>query len=480
MPDPLRPVRPGDPASEVLRASRHNEYARAAGLVNQQYASQQEGEPHRPRNGPRLICRAKNTGLFVNRFEIVDLGGWRWNPSDNLEAASSVVIEVDTPATYRNWGVALEPMQTNSYGLVAVAGLCFVRLSPRSTAANVFADIHPSPSGRDGYRAANRLHGQARILDITDGYHEDYEIALIDIRGGNEVIDVVSKETVFRDGYPKVYPCLPWYVRETNDTVDTADELTAWAITQDGYGRRLVAAIGYDDSETYATLGQVRWGGDSERFFITQWPRHHLVELQCDVDVGTFPTASIPNVYVKMMARRGSAVYGPFGDQENVRVGLLEDSTQTYPTTDRCKTVSAVEGAMGMLVEPDHAGTPYLDGTPWIDEPYYTLRWMQLDGPMTGTGPYLGWYWCDGESHTNAPDYRDLFPVMVGSSHAVGATGGESQHGDGTNDHGNHLTTTIESSVGGQTVVVDGSHGDTDNEPPWFAAGLAIRLPPDT
>jgi len=481
--DPYKHVQKGDPLE--IPAQTFNTLMDVA----RQYrgrVDRQGGERVLPAVLPNAITvTAKNTGSAVERFEIVGLGDWRWGPADNLEAAAAGVIEVDTPATYRNWGVVLEPIAASGYGLVAVDGICLVKLTPRSTAVNAFADVHPSPTGgtREQYRAANRLHGQARILDITDGYHDDYELALVDLRGGPEIVDVVAKTTTLGSAGPiTVYAALTQDQEDGDKTVDTSDELSMYLPRpSDGLNvtGAYVAALGHSDAAAYATAGTVRWDKHGQKFLRNSWPERFVVELQEDYDTDTLPdlgTFGDGAVSVKMCSRYTTAIGGGYGTADDVPAGCHTSAASVGGVAFR--TVNMESGDTAWLLAPYGQGIPYLDVEPYLDAPYGTIRAFDWGSSPGGTGPCRGWYWCDGSSHADAPDLEDRFIVGIGSSHSYGATGGDATHGSGTNDHSNHATQSINQGAGAAVDVVTGNtHSETDNEPPWYAVAFAIRLP---
>ena len=492
MPDPLQPIRPGDPVSTVLSAGRHNLYSKAARTVFGALPVRWKREPKpRGRRWQEFVRIQYDGTVDLQKYELVRL----MNSPHYLDLANAPTppvlrgYQMNTNASqcYGNWAVLHEAVQVGQshLALACVGGYTPARISARSVGGTVrnwgYADMHPSPADetREVYRLASRCHGKARIHDWNTS--RDYAYVYLEPDPTVRSFPVVAKNTHHGTGsYDReVYPVGPTHV-------DTGDPLEVG-----GHSTQLLwpVGIGYDDSVSACSRGLAQYD-PQQSWRLTQWQDRHWVKLQNNVDQllsgGTIPSW-------KLVDWPGGTEYG---DAFEMRIGRDLQVSFAQPSDDQRATYNLEEGSYFTFrtVHSYKASWgmtrwPFIEEQPGMfDAAYGTVRIIH-DASYSGTGPYRGWYWCDGSSHSGAPDYRDRFIVGEGPGdgdahlRAHSGTGGYAYHGDGVlfeeNNHTDHLTNTVQSGSGA-TAVVQGSHDSTNNEPPWYAVAFAIRLPPDT
>lgn len=393
---------------------------------------------------------------------------------------------------YAAWGVALEPIEPDAWGRVAVSGTAIARINhdPSTTildSCRGWLDVHPDPDTEEGENprwGLERAHGRAKLLkrfylDPESGGDRQY-YAAIDLSQSCHTFPVQAQKT-YTPG--TAIQCVTGHSLYPNvhDKVTVKTPYWAWTFF----------AIGREDIDNYTgTCGMARWTGEYNTaedpgdgltagniFEIVDWPSEFEVEVQADFDerLGVGATCR-----VKLYS---SVIPGAVGDLIGAPIGY---STLPYPLPPTWKTAHGSEGALAVLrcSQVPYYGVEYwIEAAPFLDEPYGTIRMIDSWPVADSTGPYPGWKWCDGVHAT--PDLTDRFIVgggnpLDGAKHQWQTTGGHATHGNGTNDHTDHETgSAYTNNMAGQTVAPGGvayTHSETDNEPPWYAVAFAKRV----
>lgn len=510
MADPFRHVQRGDrldiPAEtfntliDLARDSRGQ--SALTGAMQQAFGSR----------APQLIRMKNNTANDYQRFELVGISNF-WSPDQHLESTAACVGYVTAPS-YSRWGVAQEPLPAGATGLVAVNGLALAKIVDRDVQpATPYADVHPDPTPetREGFRLCPRTHGYARI--VRSWYQPldwDCNGAIVDLGNRRAVVSATLAETTQVPGSNTVWP-----------DGDSDDPLNVVG----------VAGVGANHSTTDATRGSlvlVNPGGYSGSWTPVGWPTEFWVLSQEEIDDDNL----LAHRYISVkFATYNDSGWLEHGEAFNAYLHPFSYAQYPYlvdrygfatapPYGDWGKTLRVRRGQRMRYCL--HVGEPwygYLAEEPGIyDEPWGTIRPIAnptffFNGSFTTTGPSPGWYWCDGQSHPDAPDLRDRFLIGAGPGpdqgptkvHTFRGTGGQSHHGrwgdygPDFNSHNAHQLPDhtfnvdyFEAPVHGGTAAMTSptvvGHGDpsspgvnhsmTDNEPPWYGVVYAIRLPP--
>ena len=506
MNDPLATVRPGDDASILMSARRHNAYAAAAkAVLGQQQSVGAAGSPRRVTSAPLVVMVCNRSGEDLQQFEAIGLHGLWFDVDENLEEASRLTYEGRTAhgeftSYYGRWGICQEPMKNGAWGQVCIWGPTLARLADRTEAKGQCVDIHPSPADgtRDTHRVSRRTHGLGRIvkaagtLDGDDIYH-------IDIGGGTFQTVVVLKENTAGSGSAACYTVAGKdYYFDPDDNRDAGDEITVLSTEWQS-----MAGVGVDTERGYF-LGKYTYG-----------------IAEATVDAGYEPTWRVvwwpDRIPCESLIGYDDDRYG--GGQLSLKfLGDVDDNAFSA-------WVVSLYGALGagptVAIAPNsrvelrwYEGLWRVDPTPYIEAPYGTIR-------INGFG--FGWKLCDGTNGT--PDLRNRFLMGEGSGwrNWAEANGGYLYHGDAEepdgypnagskNNHADHVftpsshSTTVNVNQGAvasgegasrvsavmvsvddhdqitlehnanDPMVISGNLQATDNRPPYVKVMYAMRV----
>lgn len=519
-PVPPKPS-PGDPLRlpagfmarliDLVRRGEHPEFD-AAGLSNVR------GSPE-----PLVIRVYNNTTVDLEQYEAIGVeytryaawvsqwldGAWAYK---RLPTADRPLFDGETPK-YRNWGITQEPIKAGGIGRVVVRGYTLAKITIRRDAADNLlsawrhVDIHPDPTGdRETHRLSIRTHGAgvvcgAKTLNINTGEGDEDYIAPIWIDAQPGIARIYRKESAI-DALPSSV-----YIAEDNDfgaAIDSTDPMgSSWIEAPDDMG--LLPGLGLDDvSASEVTYGLAVWepgrATATGKWRIVHWPDPIPAMLdenfEFGVTVGGTTKGSKWAEFHLATSPGGSGVGPAFTATPSPT--NHSDSAFTPPDQRVFSLYAPADVPIWIDRWGDMRVEPFM-----LHPPFGSLR-SYWDVAISGTGPCDGWYWCDGSSHPDAPDFNGRFLVGQGAgqpthltdpfpSHGSGTYGGEAIHGGDHNDHDDHainshtITKDTIYPAGGSAVDVvtdvtptthdDLSHTETDNEPRWAAVAWAIRLP---
>jgi len=413
----------------------------------------------KPRRDDLLVYN--DSGVDLQRGEIANVTGWKTDPTTDqtaAEAAYNRIVEIDAPATYRNWLVLVDRIPNGEWGRARSSGLACVRLQTRDLDDDLavaypngfWVDVHPDPAAgtRQQYHAAMRTHGGAYLLDRTDGFHADYELGLIDLDRPRDTIEIVAKETFA----PAASTFTAHPLRDSSYTwpsrvVDEDDELTIYPQRNGAYALRTVCGIGG------ATFGSARWNPMIGRFVLETWPETFRVELVKRID---------------SLASSGGGLSDALqfvGDDSVIFNAVLNapgaGSLRTWNGSVGDQLTLHLNGSVQDAV--NHLEW-WVDAAPIMDDPYCTIR-----ARGTGGGWAPGWKLCDGTD--GAPDLTDKF-LKGSDNNNTQQTGGSLTH-----EHSDHARSGIYQGSGSLIWVTTGyEHNEVSTSPPYYTVSYWIRL----
>ena len=499
MNDPLAHVQPGDDASVLFSARRHNAYADAANYVLGQNRS--IGRPmhmHQAASAPVVVMVRNGTGVDLEQFEAIGLSSWLFQPTENLREFASMSLVASSMA-YGRWGILQAPIKSGEIGPCCIWGPTIAKITDRDvgppySTGSLYCDIHPSPAGgtREAYRVATRLHGLARVLYMPDS-GSGLGYARIHIGDSRFQVPVVLKNNQYlKFGPTTEYQCYPVAYGNAVWGPDTDDSLACVRNDSTAYFGRLDLTCplpfgpGHDDvsSGVYPLVGLVDTIGYYGKPVIIDWPTFGWVQT-----IGVVDESLITGRLSGLVAWYGDSASNAFDVYANAvgdyRTVLIPEGTYLRVFPGRSPHGVFGGGASYIGLVADVAG--------FVDETYGAIRILGGSGYI----PY-GWKLCDGENGT--PDLRYRF--LMGAD-SIGGHGGYRYHGDASepvgypnegeeNNHLDHTFTThrFEQNLqiadvvtainpkhyGNDGPLYVGDRSATDNRPPFYTVKYIMRV----